>query len=112
MRYSMPSLALVLLVSLASAAPAQEQSKAPAKPDAQKGLALAQRWCATCHVISSEQSKGTDAAPSFQTLAKRAAFDAEQLAFFLLDPHPAMPKMALTRDEARDIAAYIARLRE
>ena len=112
MRYSTSCLALALYTCLISAAPAQEEQKATTKPDAQKGLALAQRWCATCHVVSSEQSKGTDAAPSFQTLSKRANFNADKLAFFLLDPHPAMPKMSLTRDEARDIAAYIARLRE
>ena len=112
MRYSMSCLSLALLVYLTGAAPAQDEEKKTAKPDAQKGLTLAQRWCATCHVVSSEQSKGTDAAPSFQTLARRADFNAEKLAFFLLDPHPIMPNMSLTRDEARDITAYIARLRE
>jgi hypothetical protein len=32
------------------------------------------------------------------------------LAFFLLDPHPKMPDMALTRAEAADLAAYISSL--
>jgi hypothetical protein len=27
--------------------------------------------------------------------------------FFLLEPHPKMPSMSLTRNEANDIAAYI-----
>jgi hypothetical protein len=30
---------------------------------------------------------------------------------FLLDPHPKMPDMSLTRTEAADIAAYIGSLR-
>jgi hypothetical protein len=33
-----------------------------------------------------------------------------RLAFFLLDPHPKMPNMSLTRIEASDLAAYIASL--
>ena len=48
--------------------------------------------------------------PSFASVARRPDFDAAKLAFFLLDPHPKMPNMALTRREAEDIAAYIARL--
>jgi hypothetical protein len=31
-------------------------------------------------------------------------------AFFLLDPHPKMPNLALSRREADDIAAYIGSL--
>jgi hypothetical protein len=41
-----------------------------------------------------------------------AAFNVEKLAFFLLDPHPVMPNMSLSRNEAQDIAAYIARIRK
>jgi hypothetical protein len=33
------------------------------------------------------------------------------LAFFLLDPHPKMPDMALSRREADDLAAYIEGLK-
>jgi mono/diheme cytochrome c family protein len=78
---------------------------------ADNGFRLAQRWCASCHVVSSTQDSGRDATPSFVSLAKRANFNAEKLAFFLLDPHPKMPNMSLTRDEAEDIAAYIGTLR-
>jgi hypothetical protein len=37
-------------------------------------------------------------------------YDAGQVAMFLLDPHPKMPNMSLTRIEAGDLAAYIATL--
>lgn len=40
----------------------------------------------------------------------QAGFSAAQLTYFLLDPHPKMPNMALTRTEAADLAAYIATL--
>jgi len=80
--------------------------------DANNGLRLAERWCASCHVVSSTQSKGADGVPSFAAVAQRPGFSVEKLAFFLLDPHPVMPNMSLSRNEAQDIAAYIARLRK
>ena len=80
--------------------------------DANNGLRLAERWCASCHLVTRTQSKGADSAPSFASVAQRAGFSVEKLAFFLLDPHPIMPNMSLSRTEAADIAAYIARLRK
>jgi mono/diheme cytochrome c family protein len=72
------------------------------------GEQLAQRWCATCHVVSIGQRQATDAAPPFSTVAKVPQFDAHKLAFFLLDPHPKMPNMTLSRRDAEDLAAFIA----
>jgi mono/diheme cytochrome c family protein len=77
-----------------------------ANPD--KGSTLVQRWCTGCHVVSGAQVKGTDIAPSFASIAKRPDFNAEKLAAFLLEPHPKMPNMALSPEEAKDIGAYIA----
>jgi len=76
--------------------------------DVKNGSRLAERWCASCHIVSSTQVKGTDVTPSFASIAQRADFSTEKLAFFLLEPHPKMPNMSLSRDEAGDIAAYIA----
>lgn len=76
--------------------------------DADNGSRLVERWCASCHIVSSAQSKGMDGTPSFASIAQRADFNVEKLAFFLLAPHPKMPNMSLSRDEAQDIAAYIA----
>jgi len=72
------------------------------------GSRLAERWCASCHIVSSTQGKGMDATPSFASIAQRADFSEEKLALFLLEPHPKMPNMSLSRDEGHDIAAYIA----
>ena len=79
--------------------------------DADHGSILAQRWCASCHVVSSAQRTEIDHSPSFASIAQRADFNAEQLAFFLLEPHPKMPNMSLSRQEANDLAAYIAEQR-
>jgi mono/diheme cytochrome c family protein len=76
--------------------------------DAFNGEQLARRWCASCHVVSSDQRTVTGEAPPFATIARRPGFDTARLALFLLDPHPKMPDMSLTRFEAGDIAAYIA----
>jgi len=79
--------------------------------DPQNGLRIAQRWCASCHVITAGQRTGTDQAPPFRTIVRIPNFDASKIALFLLDPHPKMPDMSLTRDEAADLAAYIASLK-
>jgi hypothetical protein len=41
-------------------------------------------------------------------LQRKPDFDAAKIALFLLDPHPKMPDMGLSRKEAADLAAYIA----
>jgi mono/diheme cytochrome c family protein len=75
------------------------------------GQELARRWCAECHVIAADQRQVTTQAPPFSAIARSADFSAERLAFFLLEPHPKMPSMSLTRKEAADLAAYITSLR-
>jgi mono/diheme cytochrome c family protein len=76
--------------------------------DAYNGGQIARRWCEPCHVVAGNQQGTTGEAPPFASIAKRPGFDAGQVAVFLLDPHPKMPNMALTRIEAGDLAAYIA----
>jgi mono/diheme cytochrome c family protein len=78
--------------------------------DANHGAELAKRWCAGCHIVAPDQSQGSDEVPSFASIARKPGFGADKLTYFLLDPHPKMPDMALTRREAEDLAAYIARL--
>jgi hypothetical protein len=60
--------------------------------------------------VSPSQQRGDNQVPSFASIVGRPGFSAQQLTFFLLDPHPKMPSMALTRAEATDLAAYIATL--
>jgi mono/diheme cytochrome c family protein len=74
------------------------------------GEAVARRWCAACHIVAAGQKTSTEAPPFF-SIAKRPDFDATKIAFFLLDPHPKMPDMHLSRADVADIAAYIATLK-
>ncbi|HLH96393.1 MAG TPA: c-type cytochrome [Xanthobacteraceae bacterium] len=79
--------------------------------DAVNGSRLAHRWCEACHIVSPTQHRsGSDMAPPFATIAKRPGNSASHIALFLLDPHPKMPDMSLSRTEAADLAAYIASL--
>jgi mono/diheme cytochrome c family protein len=80
--------------------------------DAAHGLALAKRWCAACHVVSADQKEANADAPPFATIAQAPNFSARALAYFLLEPHPKMPELPLSRYAADDIAAYIESLRK
>jgi mono/diheme cytochrome c family protein len=79
--------------------------------DPRNGHEIVKRWCSNCHLVERGQKGPTTEATPFATIAKRPGFDAAKLAFFLLDPHPKMPNMQLTRSEAADISAYISTLR-
>jgi hypothetical protein len=46
-----------------------------ANPD--NGSDPAQRWCTGCHVVSGDQIKGTDIAPSFASIAERPDYNVE-----------------------------------
>lgn len=96
----------ILVLALAPLTPPAQAA------DAVNGRTLAIRWCATCHLVApNQQRSGADAAP-FDEIAKQPDFDANRLAFFLLEPHPKMPSMSLSRIEAGDLAAYIGSLRK
>lgn len=77
--------------------------------DAQRGAIIAKRWCASCHVVTSDQSSASADAPSFFDVARRRT-DKKKLGNFLMDPHPPMPDMHLSRKEIDDIVSYIRSL--
>ena len=47
-------------------------------------------------------------APTFASIARKPGFDEAKVATFLLEPHPKMPSIGLSRDAAADLAAFIA----
>ena len=79
--------------------------------DAFNGERLAQRWCAACHVVTTAQREANADAPPFEEIARRPNFNENGLMTFLLNPHAKMPNMNLSRFEAGDIAAYVAKLK-
>lgn len=92
----------ILVLIAASLACTSAQAADPAN-----GKRLAERWCASCHVVSPAQTRANTDVPTFATIGRQADFDAGRMVLFLLDPHPPMPNMSLTRNEAIDLAAYI-----
>jgi len=86
-------------------------SSAAVAYDATRGAKLAKQWCASCHIVSSDQSSGSDSAPPFSSIANRPDFAEKRTARLLTHSHPRMPGVHLSRDEARDLSAYIATLK-
>lgn len=79
--------------------------------NAANGKVLAQTWCASCHLVSPDQTKGSADVPPFASLAKRTEAELDKLSGFLAHPHPVMPDMQLTHNEIADIVAYIRTLK-
>ena len=77
--------------------------------DRRQGELTAKRWCAACHVVTSSQNSAFADAPSFWDIARRHS-DKKQIENFLMDPHPPMQDMHLTRKEIDDITSYIRSL--
>ena len=96
-----------LIAALPMHALAQE-----AAVSADRGGELAERWCATCHVVGPGQEQASAAAPTFASIAGRSEQPFDWLAAFLAEPHPPMPEMSLSRREIRDLGAYLETLRE
>jgi mono/diheme cytochrome c family protein len=77
-------------------------------PSVEAGADIAARWCAACHVVA-PSGAGTDAAPSFASVAKR--HDADWLKAFLVKPHARpMRGFSLSNREIDDVVAYIVTL--
>lgn len=77
--------------------------------NAANGEIIAKRWCAACHLVAPEQTRAVADVPSFMAVA-RMNLPPQTLKAFLMDPHPKMPDMNLTRSEIEDIVAYIRSL--
>ena len=73
--------------------------------DVAHGETIAKRWCAACHDVATDQKQASTDASTFGDIARRRGNG--DLTTFLIDPHPKMPDMSLSRDEIADLVAYI-----
>jgi mono/diheme cytochrome c family protein len=96
------------LTSIVAALSAATLPLTVTRADPSNGERLARQWCAACHVVASDQKQADADVPTFAAIAKAPGFSRDKIAYFLLDPHPKMPSMSLTRTEATDLADYIA----
>jgi mono/diheme cytochrome c family protein len=81
--------------------------------DVAAGGQIAKTWCSGCHLIDrADQTVANDATPSFPSIAQNNTTTSAGLAAFLSTPHTNMPNYTLTRDEIREVSAYIMSLRK
>jgi|SRR5690554_5276608 len=77
--------------------------------DANRGLEVAQRWCASCHQVEPLGSRRS-AAPSFMEIAQDPRKDHAWLEAFMSEEHLPMPTFRLYPDEQAHVIAYIESL--
>ena len=96
-------LAMVLSIAMCGLASAQ---------DAVRGQALAERWCANCHVVARAAATGrADGLPTFPALAARKDVTAATLKGAMTATHSRMPDFQLGGRDQEDLVAYIFSLR-
>lgn len=96
------ALALVFVTPQASANDAESA--------AERGKAVVQQWCSTCHAETQEET-GSDMAPPFEAVASRPSNNPVRLRAFLDEDHFPMTTFRLFSDEKDDVVAYLVTLR-
>lgn len=107
MRRLLAPLGLLLFAALAGPAGSQEIGSARA------GQSLAEQVCAACHAVGRDaiSDRSLARAPAFTSVANMPEMNAVSLSAFLITPHPTMPNLMLSQQEATDVIAYIMSLR-
>jgi mono/diheme cytochrome c family protein len=80
--------------------------------DAGRGLAFAQRQCASCHAVQAGQTRSPLAGvATFTEIANTPGMTALALGVWFQSPHPNMPNLILDPQDRDDVIAYIESLR-
>ncbi len=78
-----------------------------------EGRELAQIWCSQCHLTDPEGAGYVQGnVPTFAEIASRTGQTIDKVKLFLVNPHPPMPNLSLSRDEIDNLATYILSLRQ
>jgi mono/diheme cytochrome c family protein len=81
--------------------------------DVARGQALAERWCANCHVVNAAAGSGqSNGLPTFPAIAARPDMNAAILKGAMSATHSRMPDFELGARDQDDLAAYILSLRK
>jgi mono/diheme cytochrome c family protein len=105
-------LAASALVLAGTGAHAQPAPAGRAAADVTDGRALAEVYCARCHVVARNVQGGWNAAPPFDAIANSENTNAARLIAFIQKPHMQMLETGRPIGEARALAAYIMSLRK
>ncbi len=105
------SVCLSVVVMLMAAAPATAQSLSAL--EIANGERLARKLCVNCHQVAPDDvDRVLVDVPRFVEVANRPFITRDKIEAYVLSPHPAMPKVNVSRDELAEISAYIMSLRE
>ena len=74
------------------------------------GREIAIQWCTSCHVVVEGQVTAFTAIPTFREIARKYNDKQGALEAFLTAPQHPMPEVNLSRDEVRNLSAYIMSL--
>src|SRR6516164_5430522 len=77
--------------------------------DVARGKAMAERWCANCHVVTSSATVGSaNGLQTFPALAADPAITDSKLRGAMTSQHGGrMPDFSLTKQEQDDLIAYV-----
>ncbi len=104
---------LILSIATICAVPALGEDKTKIRPDAGRGKAVAERLCASCHLMPQRSTtRAPVGIPSFDEIANKPKQTAGRIRAILIKPHTPMPNISLTRMEIEDIISYLDRLRK
>jgi mono/diheme cytochrome c family protein len=80
-------------------------------PSAERGKALAGRWCGACHLVQLRLT--TIDPPTFTAIANDPKKTPDYIRTFLLSPHKKdMPPIQLTPAQVEDLIAYLGTLKK
>ena len=79
----------------------------PGDPEA--GRQLAEQWCSTCHAVATGDT-AADVGPAWTAIAADPDLTDEHIETFLAAPHGQMEPLSLSRQQIRDLVAYIRSL--
>jgi cytochrome c len=100
--------ALLIASSLLFAAAALAQEPA------QRGRALLEDHCESCHAVGKTGDSPRPAAPAFRTLSRSFDLDefTQKLQRGLASGHPDMPEFKFSEDDARAVTAYLRSIQD
>lgn len=94
------------IAALAVCLVTQHALAAPAPGDAAAGKDLFVRSCSTCHAQSGTRN-ASDTAPPLSFMARDSRDRPAFIRGWMMDPHPPMPGIMLSRQQINDIIAYL-----
>ena len=94
------------VLAIGIAAYAFPASAAAPAPNPEAGHQLVVKSCSSCHALNGSKS-AVDGAPPLSFLAKDNKVRPAWVRGWLMDPHPPMPSIGLSRAQINNIIAYL-----